>query len=70
MLKILFRPLQTLALRIILLLIALGLFTSSGLYVAAWLAGPPGTQGGTAAIPLLAAGGLLLFKARSPGNPS
>jgi len=70
MLKYFFRPLQSLGLRIALIVIALGLFTCGGLYAAAWLAGPPGSRGWMTAILLLIAGGLLLVKARNPGNQS
>jgi len=70
MLKYFSRPLQSLGLRIALIVIALGLFTCGGLYTAAWLIEPPGSRGGMSAISLMIAGGLLLFKARNPGNQS
>jgi len=68
MLKMIFRPLQNFGLRILLLFFALALFTSGGLFAAAWLAGQPGNAGWQTASLLLLAGGLLLFKARSPGK--
>jgi len=69
MLKRLFRPLQNFALRILLFVIALVLFMTGGLYVAAWLSSPQPIVTWRIAVPLVIAGGLLLFKARSPGDP-
>jgi|GEM_PF-1910794 len=68
MLNFLLRPLQNLGLRILLIFIALVLFMVVGLRVASWLAGPQTSNDWLSVIPLVIAGGLLLFKARSPGN--
>ena len=68
MLKLLFRPLQNLSLRILLFIVSLLLFIGGGMYFAAWLANPQPNQGWRVAVILLIAGGLVLFKARSPGD--
>jgi hypothetical protein len=68
--NLLFRPLRHLGLRALLFVIALVLFMSGGLQVATWLATPQGRDDWQLAILLLSVGGLLLFKARSPDQPS